>query len=295
MSSRQLVAVVGVDGSAPSMRAARWAADEAEYRRLSLRLLYCTSGLTDDADPIVDPDFSDEPGNCRAEAMLDVAARSIARSHPRLDILTMHERGDPRRILVKASQRASLLVLGTRSGRLLNILLESVPLDLIGQSESPVVVIPEDCQQREGPIVVGVDGSGANDGAIGFAMDEATIRGVGVVGILATGHWPNRDLWGEPSLIDPANAQPEHALIAEEFAGWRQKYPDVPVHHHVFRGNPADCLLGYAGHARPELRPQMVVVGSRGRGPVAGLLLGSTGHALIARSDRPIVVVRRSV
>lgn len=294
MSSRQLVAIVGVDGTAPSMQAARWAADEAVDRGLSLRLLYCTSDMSGDVDPIIDPDFSEEPVACRAEAMLDVAARSIARSHPNLDILTMFERGDPRRILVRASERACLLVVGTRSGRLFNVLLESVPLDLTARAHSPVVVIPEDCERRIGPIVVGVDGSGANDAAVGFAMDEAAVRGVGVVGILAKSGWLNREPGRRPSLIDAGDAQPEHALIAEEFAGWREKYPDVPVHHHVFRGNPVDCLLGYAGHTEPQLRPQMIVVGSRGRGPVTGLLLGSTGHALIARAECPIVVVRRS-
>lgn len=294
MRSRPLVAVVGVDGSSPSMHAARWAADEADRRRLSLRLLYCTSDPSDDVEPIVDPDFSAEPVTGRAQAVLDVAARAVARAHPSLEVQTGCERGNPWRVLVRASERACLVVVGTRSGRLLNFLLESVPLDLTARAHAPVAVIPENCEQRGGPVVVGVDGSGANHAAIGFAMDEAAVHGVGVVGILGKRLWPAGDSGDRPTLIDPADAQPEHALIAEEFAGWRGKYPDVPVRHQVFRGSPADCLLGYAADEQPEHRPLMVVVGSRGRGPVAGLLLGSTSHALIARARCPVVVVRGS-
>lgn len=84
-------------------------------------------------------------------------------------------------------------------------------------------------------------------------------------------------------MVDPETVQPEHAVIAEQLAGWREKYPDVQVDHYVFRGPPALCLLGYAGHASPERRPQMVVVGGRGRGPLTGLLIGPTG----SRPDRP--------
>jgi len=85
----------------------------------------------------------------------------------------------------------------------------------------------------------------------------------------------------------------EHAVLAEQLAGWRDKYPDVPVRQIILRGRPADALLHYA--ARSEaIRPQLVVVGSRGRGGLSGLLLGSTSQSLICHAHWPVIVVRGS-
>ena len=70
-------------------------------------------------------------------------------------------------------------------------------------------------------------------------------------------------------------------MLSEQLAGWCDKYPDVQVDEQVFRGRAADCLLGYAGHAPLQLQPQLIVVGSRGRGGLTGLLLGSTSQAVI--------------
>jgi nucleotide-binding universal stress UspA family protein len=80
--------------------------------------------------------------------------------------------------------------------------------------------------------------------------------------------------------------------MSEELAGWREKYPDVQVRQEVLRGQAADCLLGFAEHAPQAERPQMIVVGSRGRGGLTGFFLGSTSHALICHSKCPVIVVR---
>jgi nucleotide-binding universal stress UspA family protein len=92
--------------------------------------------------------------------------------------------------------------------------------------------------------------------------------------------------------LEVGEAQEEHAVISEQLAGWAEKYPDVRAHEYVFRGPAAECLIGYAGHAPLVQQPQLIVVGSRGRGGLTGFVLGSTSHAVIAHAACPVIVVR---
>jgi nucleotide-binding universal stress UspA family protein len=89
-----------------------------------------------------------------------------------------------------------------------------------------------------------------------------------------------------------AEAREENALLSKQLARFAKQYPQVPIHEHYFSGQPADCLLGHAQHAPPAERPQLIVVGSRGRGVLSGLFLGSTSHSVIAHAACPVVVVR---
>jgi len=82
-------------------------------------------------------------------------------------------------------------------------------------------------------------------------------------------------------------AADQRALLAERLAGWRLKYPEVAVTELVVQG------VG-AAHALVEQseRAQLLVVGSRGRRTVTGLVLGSVSHAVLHRSHCPVAVVR---
>jgi nucleotide-binding universal stress UspA family protein len=78
----------------------------------------------------------------------------------------------------------------------------------------------------------------------------------------------------------------QRQLLAQRLAGWQEKYPDVAVDRRVVRERPAKALLDAARDA------QLLVVGSRGRGGFAGMLLGSTSQALVYHSPCPLAVVR---
>jgi nucleotide-binding universal stress UspA family protein len=43
---------------------------------------------------------------------------------------------------------------------------------------------------------------------------------------------------------------------------------------------------------RSSRHPGLIVMGSRGRGDIAGLLIGSTAHEVLHLTDRPVLVVR---
>ena len=72
-------------------------------------------------------------------------------------------------------------------------------------------------------------------------------------------------------------------------SGWpggRRSTPTSPVERLVIRDSPARSLLAQAARA------QLVVVGSRGHGAFAGLVLGSVSHAVLHRSPCPVAIVR---
>lgn len=87
----------------------------------------------------------------------------------------------------------------------------------------------------------------------------------------------------------PARQEMEEAagaMLAAVLAPLRAAFPDVTVHERLLDGHPEVMVPAETSGA------ELVVVGSRGRGPVAGLLLGSTSQALVHRSDCPVAVVR---
>ena len=75
-------------------------------------------------------------------------------------------------------------------------------------------------------------------------------------------------------------------MLAEALAGICDRYPDVPVRRYVARGSARRLLADWSHTA------QLLVVGNRGHGGFAGLLLGSVSQHLIYRADCPTVVVR---
>jgi nucleotide-binding universal stress UspA family protein len=291
IAARPLV-VVGVDGSPESAAAARWAADEAARRRDHLQLIYSgflpVLGFPAMGYPIGFVEQADQQGR----DLLAKMAREIMARQPGLTVTTEQVQSDPRQALVDASRAASLTVLGNRGGgRLQDVMVGSVALHVAAHAHSPVAVIPKEHQLRGGPILLGIDGSANCTAAIAFAFDEAAVRGVGLVAMLTIDDWGVEGVAGRP-LDLAAATQEEHVVLSQELAGWRDKYPDVQVRQDISRGQAPDCLVGYGVNAPPVQRPQMIVVGSRGRGGLTGLFLGSTSHALISHASCPVVVVR---
>jgi len=141
-------------------------------------------------------------------------------------------------------------------------------------------------------VVVGVDGSPQARAAIGFAYEEAALRGTTLVAIHTWNDKPlNHALGDYPLDINAAGIdQAEHLLLESELAGWEQKYPEVPVRMRILRGRPAPNLLRYASNTGQQ-PTELIVVGSRGRGGFAGLLLGSTSQAVVTHASCSVAVV----
>jgi nucleotide-binding universal stress UspA family protein len=78
----------------------------------------------------------------------------------------------------------------------------------------------------------------------------------------------------------------ENLVLAESLAGSRERYPDVPVTTRLARGRAATALLEESRTA------QLVVVGARGLGGFAGMLLGSVSQAVLHHAHCPLAIVR---
>lgn len=294
--SRSPGVVVGVDGSTQSLLAARWAADEAQRRGLNLHVIHAFLEPTLGDGYVVS---AEEDAFIRAAAqhVLDEAARSIGDAYPDLDVYSTLVHRDPRTALVAAAESAMLTVVGGKGrSRLADVVVGSVALAVAAHSRSPVAVVPPgvalDAAASAGPILLGVSDSADCVAAVGFAFDEAAVRGVPVLAALVVDEHTVPQFARGPAHAGSEQDLKEQAVLTEQLGGWPEKYPEVDLQTVVLRGRAASALVEHARQLPGTGRPSMIVVGSRGRGGLTGMLLGSTGHALIAHSSWPVVIVR---
>lgn len=136
-----------------------------------------------------------------------------------------------------------------------------------------------------GRIVVGLDGSASSTKALRWAADEAQRRGDAVEVVFVWDN-PYRDMWlpSNPPGTDPR----AHFLASVEttVAAVLGEHPAVPVEIAVVEGHVAQALVDRARGA------DLLVVGNRGHGGLAGAFLGSVSFNCAAHSPCPVVVVR---
>jgi nucleotide-binding universal stress UspA family protein len=286
--------VVGVDGSAGSDEAVRWAAQLAAHRGLQLRIVHALRltvpwqgfGLAE-ASALVD---SVRNGG---ERILRDAVRLARLVDEQITITTDMPTERPMPLLIGLSRSARMIVVGhTGEGGFSDMLLGSTAAAVVSHAHCPVMVVrgrfgsarvPE-----EGPVVVGIDGSPVSDMAVALAFDESSLRGVPLIALYA---------WNDDTFGDRYNTSQyltawdsikdsEQLLLAERLASWRERYPDVEVRREVVGERPRHALLEWSASA------QLVVVGSRGRGGFRSMLLGSTSQALVHHAQCPVLVAR---
>ncbi|MEU3795242.1 universal stress protein [Streptomyces fructofermentans] len=136
------------------------------------------------------------------------------------------------------------------------------------------------------PLVVGVDGSDASLPAVDWAVDEAARRGVPLRLVHAS-------VWARYEGAPPWHGveQPSERVLAEHVVASAaeraaRRNAEVKLSTVIVTEEPADALLREGDNA------SALVTGSRGRGELKGLLLGSVGLAVAARAHCPVIVVR---
>jgi len=280
--------VVGVDGSGSAYRAVEWATAEAARRGVALRLVSAFSWTTSDHPVRHDgrvAQYRDQLLEA-ARHRLSRAARIAEDTSPGIETAPQVEIGAPIEVLGSEARRAQLLVLGDRGlGGVTGLVLGSVAVALAARGACPVVIVRGETRNTDGPVVVGTDGSPVSEAALGFAFDAAAVRGAELVALHA---WSPTavDKALEPMMDWDAVADEEDAVLAERLSGWGQKYPQITVRRSVVRDGAARALVDASRGA------QLVVVGSRGRGNAAGLLLGSVSHGVLHAAHCPVAIVR---
>ncbi|GAA2690826.1 universal stress protein [Streptomyces aculeolatus] len=138
------------------------------------------------------------------------------------------------------------------------------------------------------PVLVGVDGSAEGLAAVAVAAREARMRGTGLR-IVHAFFWPMMRVPLEPSSMGPPEGglrNQAEQLVAEAVRHAGEAEPGVAAEGAVVTG---DTLPVMAEESRSAA---LAVVGSRGLGAFAGLLLGSTAVHLAAHGHCPVLVVR---
>jgi nucleotide-binding universal stress UspA family protein len=286
---QRLPVVVGIDGSSSAIDAARWAAREAARRASDLELVSAfgwpeTHHLGDAG--LGGHHRETMLGRTRAELAAAAAAAAEAAAGVEIDEQVVD--GFPVPVLIAASRRAGLIVLGDRGlGGFTALLVGSVAIGLATHAECPVVVVRGERSSDTGPVVLGVDDTNHSEAALAFAFEAATARRTPLLAVHA---WTDGVLDAAVLPLSDwhSHEADAHRRLAERLAAWSEKYPEVQLQRMVLRDRPAHALIERA----TADAAQLVVVGSHGRGGMAGLVLGSVSHALLHHAPCPVAVVR---
>ncbi|WP_286901110.1 universal stress protein [Thermocrispum sp.] len=283
---------VGIDGSDRAIVAARWAASAAAHRHAPMRLLHATGYTEAVAGTLPPAQRLWEQLQRTGDDALELAFRAV-REVADVQVEKVLVDDPPARALLKAAQDSRMLVVGGSGhpGAVKGLLVGSLATQLAAHARAPVAVVrgaDADRRPERDPVVVGVDGSRLSTDAIAVAFEEAALRSAPLIAVHAWSDADTSQVFGESRMAfdwEPIERSAER-LLAEQLAGWGEKYPDVPVRRRVARDRPAHALLAESDRA------QLVVVGSRGRGGFRGLLFGSTSQKLIHHAACPVLVVR---
>nr|WP_221383248.1 universal stress protein [Actinoplanes polyasparticus] len=268
--------VVGVDGSDSTDAAVRWAARYASETGSPLHLLFAEDHQT----ALIGISTAEIR---RAERLRE---RVLAAAAP-YEADAVMVRGSVAPALTEATAEADLLVLGESHRS------SGLAVQVVAEAECPVVVVRGD-EDWAGPVVVAVDDS--SEAAMGFAVREAARRDVALFAVHA---------WHQPlvpagagavahavttGVVDRENwADAARQSLTAVVTPWRNAFPEVAIHERLVEG-PADTVMvhetGGAG---------LVVTGSRGRGRLAGMMLGSTSQALLRKAECPVAIIKNSV
>jgi nucleotide-binding universal stress UspA family protein len=290
--------VVGHDGSPAADNALFWASAFVSRHELPLLVIRAWGpdpvSLLTSAPP--DPeDMRSLAGyvQWQLEGTVDRARRT---TEVPADIRVLAEQGRPSAILATYSGDAALLVVGRSGAGRMRALLGSTSSSALRSAHCPVAVVPAGAGLKTtGRVVVGYDGSVPSRRALDWAADEAASRGSTLEVVLG---WQVDDLPDGEAQAGGAEADPlapwdalertAQAVVDDAVASVRERVPTATGT--AERRSGSSALLRAAN--RLDAAADLIVVGSRGRGGFAGLVLGSTSDQVSRHASCAVVVVR---
>ena len=280
--------VVGTDGSAGSVAALTWALGEAGRRGCAVDAVLVWSdpyGLTGPPTPVALAGSTAK----HLRSVMDKSVAAAERECVGAPVTVRHHlrSGNPAEVLATAAKEATLLVVGSRGyGAFRGSLLGSVSQRSAQRTTTPIVIVhgAEEIgsagAERPRRIVVGVDGSENSLIALRWAMAEAALwhAPLDVVGAWGSANYGLGGGAKEEQLRTQTEAILEDALADAGREG-------APISLAVEHGPAAGVLVGASRGA------DLLVVGSRGRGALAGFVLGSVSQQCAAHASCPVGVV----
>lgn len=273
MTGKEHGVLIGYDGSSGSRNALMWAAREARDRHVILTICHAWPGRFAGAPSGTQPD---DQARRRADRILADSLRLTGSQ----DVRPLLAEGPAARVLWESSSHAVMVVVGARgTGGFDGLPLGSVSLQVAAAGPGTVVAVRGHWRPAgsylPGSVVAGVDGSAASAAVLGFAGQEAALRGVPLVAVCALS-----DASGVLGATHRIEEEFEQSVIA-----WEKEHPEVAVHRRVSIMSPRAALLTAADDA------QLIVVGCRGRGGLRGMTLGSVSHAMLEHAPCPIAII----
>lgn len=281
--------LVGTDGSRSALEAVETAALEAARRgtRLVVAHAFLWPLFRVDLEPSV---YGPTESGLRRQAqiVLDTAVARAQAVAPGTEVSGELITGEPLVVLATRSRGAELVVVGSRgTGGFSGLVLGSVAVHLAAHASCPVLVV-RGRDEPDGPVLLAVDGSPDSDAAVDFAFAEARTRGAALVAVHA---WTPRSGPGDLTFAfhdaEKVREEAEHVLDGA-LARAAVRHPGIGAEPRLLRGKPREVLLEESAGA------QLLVMGARGRGGFAGLLLGSVSQALLHHAHCPVAVVRNT-
>lgn len=285
----QPVVTVGLDGSPESVAAARWAADEAEKRKLTLRLLHAWPLLA--PEPTRVPSEVDQ--NYWAKRLVHTARAELQARHPGLSIVGELVAEDAQNALLHAASESEMIVLGSRGLEPVeSYFLGDVSMPVVARAERPVVLVRAETRE-EGPppgaasrVVVALKLHGSSDDLLDFAFHTAAGRGVPLLAV----HGRSVPLharvpWGVDHAVTEEMTRDAQKELSKALRPWREKYPQVDVGDSIRLASPAKAVVRAAAGAA------LLVVGRRAHRHGLAPHLGPVAQAAIHHGSCPVAVV----
>ncbi len=279
--------VVATDGSEQAGRAVEWAALEAVRRGATLRIVSVPAMPSRmrayDSSPATVAHFMRE----YSVAALSAAAKRASEVAPRLPADTELLTGAPATALIASAAGAAMLVVGARGGGGFGAMaLGSVSRYAALHAPCPVVVAREDTMAVHRKVAVGVADPAEAGDSLGFAFEEASLRGARLTAVHAV-HAVHHFRLASPRH-GPAAPGPGEAATAAELekvlAEWQDKYPEVRVQPEVVWGHPGQVLAGYSAHV------DLLVVGRHGI-PEGAASIGSILHPVLGHAHSAVAII----
>ncbi|HEX5201818.1 universal stress protein [Paractinoplanes rhizophilus] len=276
MNGRHIV--VGVNGKASSTAAVRWAAAEAQLRRVDLHVVLAYQWRIPGRTFTSRGELVRTAGE-HATAILHAAVSEARSRAPDIEVRASAVVGEPVPALLEAAAGAGLLVVGGRDRGDPGPMLGVVTSQVAAYAPCSVAVVRPGGHPDTNLVVVGLDDSPAASTTAGAAFEEAARRTSPALHAVTA--------FTAPRGSDPRTIAGERrrSLMAQ-LAPWRDKFPEIPVTVGVVHADAATVLV------EKSRRAGLVVLGAGDGADFEALQLGPIRLHMLHHAESPVLIAR---